>query len=707
MEQGAFISYSHADTTAVRELVSVISQELKFPVWYDNNLHGGDHYFSIIAERILKYEYFIFVVSPNSVCSEFCTMELEFAKSEKRKILAVWLEDFMPPPRIRMVISHTHYIRVFALSPIGLREELRQALIGDQLSEDVLPENHAVSDRILEGYKYFLRAEEKKKIQYLLQMESQGKYSACYEPDAAVLLGLAYELGIHTKKDPRLAEYYYRIATHKGSTDGEFLHLAMQLEAGSANIPAATERMRQLADGGSLMAMVYWGDDVYNGRYHQRPNKEQAYRWWRIAADRHHPEAQYYMAFGYRAGEVVEKDPLLAMMYAKESEEGGFPRAHRIQGFLYRRGDFVEKDPEKAIACFRKAVDMGDFLSLNYIGDVEWYRDNKALAVSFYRQATEHADAGRIKSGVPYYNLGFAYRKGEGTEKDPLMACKMYLKGASRNHPNSQKWAALTIHQDLTDPEVQFPLLEEASRYNCRRAEFYLGKLLESQLEDKSTGSAEALKWYELGVDKGDVDCMRYAMEYYSAVANPVAFRDREKALSVMRLFFSMWDADQQEVEEKSGFTFSIAYYYQLYAFELASTPEYGKADRELSLFYARKCLSEKDGSDFWGNFVALGWQYLMPEAKGRIVTPDPAAGRSILLLLLEFMEDDLKSNAPTEKKKFRLQGVAQALEQLEKQYQNKNSELAAGMSGKEAAAEAKQYHELALSVREQAKQLG
>ena len=43
MEQGAFVSYSHADAAAVRELVAVISRELNFPVWYDNNLHGGDH----------------------------------------------------------------------------------------------------------------------------------------------------------------------------------------------------------------------------------------------------------------------------------------------------------------------------------------------------------------------------------------------------------------------------------------------------------------------------------------------------------------------------------------------------------------------------------------------------------------------------------------------------------------------------------------
>ena len=706
MEQGAFISYSHVDTDAVRDLVGLISNQVQFPVWYDNNLHGGDHYFSIIAERILKYEYFIFVVSPHSVCSEFCTMELEFAKSEKRKIIAVWLEDFMPPPRIRMVISHTHYIRPFALSREALVEELRQALVGDQLSADVMPSQQVVSDRILEGYKYFLRDEQKKKIQYLLQLESQGKYGSCYEPDAAVLLGLAYELGIHTAKDPRMAEYYYRIAIHKGSADGEFLHLAMQMESGKAPLAEATERMRQLAEGGSLMAMVYWGDDVYNGRYHQRPNKEQAYRWWRIAADRHHPEAQYYMAFGYRSGECGATDPLLAMMYAKESEEGGFPRAHRLQGFLYRRGEFVEKDLDKAVACYRKAVDMGDYLSLNYIGDVEWFRDNKDTAVSFYRQAVEHADAGRIKSGAPYYNLGFAHRKGEGAEKDSRTACKMYLKGAARNHPNCQKWAALTIFQDLSDPEEKFALLEEASRYNCRRAEFYLGKLLEAKLEDKSAGSAEALKWYELGVDKGDVDCMRYAMEYYSAVAQPAAFRDREKALAVMRLFFSLWDANSQDVEEKSGFNFSIAYYYQLYAFELATIPESGKSDRELALFYARKCLAEKNGCDFWGNFVALAWQYLTPEARNPLVAPDPVAGRSVTLLLIEWMEEYLKSDADAQKKRHRMTGLAQCMDQLEKQYQNPRSELAKELSGKEAAAEARRFHDLAVMVRERIKQL-
>jgi hypothetical protein len=189
-------------------------------------------------------------------------------------------------------------------------------------------------------------------------------------------------------------------------------------------------------------------------------------------------------------------------------------------------------------------------------------------------------------------------------------------------------------------------------------------------------------------------------------VAQPAAFRDRQKALAVMRLFFSMWDADQQEVEEKSGFTFSIAYYYQLYAFELATIPESGKSDRELALFYARKCMAEKDGSSYWGNFVALAWQYLIPEARSPLVAPDPVAGRNVTLLLLERMEEYVKADLDAQKKKFRMQGLAQCLEQLEKLYQNSHSELAKELSGKEAAAEARRFRDLAVSVRERIKQM-
>ena len=137
-----------------------------------------------------------------------------------------------------------------------------------------------------------------------------------------------------------------------------------------------------------------------------------------------------------------------------------------------------------------------------------------------------------------------------------------------------------------------------------------------------------------------------------------------------------------------------------MYAFELASTPKTGKADRELSLFYARKCLTEKDGSDFWGNFVALAWQYLMPEANSKLVENDPVAGRSVVLLLMEHLETYLQSNLAADKKKFRLQGLIQCMEQLQKQYQDPRSPLCASLTSKERTQHAQSFREQAELLR-------
>lgn len=626
MAQGAFISYSHSDTEQVQLLVDIITKDLQFPAWYDHNLHGGDHYFSIIAERILGYEYFIFVVSRSSVASEFCTMELEFAKSEKRKILAVWLEDFMPPPRIRMVISHTHYIRAFALTREGLKQELRSALVAEQLSADVVTER-PVSERLQEGYKYFLKQSEKDEIRNLLQQEAQGRYSVCFQPGSAVLLGMAYELGIHTEKDLLKAEFYYGVAAHKGDSNGEFLRLSLQMEQGKTDLPTAIERMNALAEEGCLLAMVYWGDEVYNGNYGVRVDKATAYRWWKKAAAMGHPEARYYVSYGYRTGDAGVKDPLIALMYAKEAEEDRFPRAFRIQGFLYRKGEFVEQNFETAIFYYRKAIEHGDMLSYNYLGDLEWDRKNEEAAVAYYHQAEEHCEAGRIKSGAPYYNLGFSYCKGRGAKKDVLRGIEYYFKGAERGHKSCKKWVAETIFEELETPRQKYPLLVRASRLDCRWAEYYLGKLLDEQ---------EGLSWLDLGVEKGDVDCMRDVMQYYCFAGANKGYKDRAKALDVLRLFFSLWEENSKEVAEQSAVIINIAFYYYLYSVELLVDEKNHKPDKEMALHYIRKTLAEEKGVGFWDVYMRLALTMLEPGKPTSWLDYDPFFAASMEEVLFE-----------------------------------------------------------------------
>ncbi len=637
---GVFISYSHLDVDTVNKVVDIIHDEVGVPVWYDHNLHGGDHYFSIIAEQILEYEYFIFVVSRHSVASEFCTMELEFAKSEKRKIIALWLEDFMPPPRIRMVISHTHYIRLFALAENDLQKELESALQADQLRSNVTTTDAPqISERLTDQYKYFVRDEDKLKMQKLLQLEQDEKYSICFEPQSAVLLGLAYELGIHTEKDLRQAEFYYRVAAHKGNMDGEFFYLMMGIEQDTVNKYEVLPRLRELAENGSEMAMVYFGDDLYYGRWDMEPDKETAYRWWHRAAQMGNAMAQYFLSFGYRMGEVVGKDALLSLMYSREAAETHFPRAYRSQGFLYKNGEFVEQDKTKAKAMFEKAVSLGDYLSLKYIGDLYWYADDFETAVTYYRQAVEHAEAGRVKSGAPYYDMGYAYRFGKGVEEDRMRAIELYLKGAERSHKQSLKWAAIAIDDDVPDREPKLALLKKASDLNCRGAEYFIGRTLE-QGEPSHEQLVEALAWYEKGVDKGCVDCMLATVDYYGLTGSYHDFADRTKALANLRLFFSLWESEQDNVKERSiKKEVAIGIYYYMYAVELDLDETNNKPDHALAMYYFQKLMENEEGIRDWRQCTLIAYLYAHGNGSGFTVNVNMAHAEELALLLHQNMD--------------------------------------------------------------------
>ena len=108
MKDGIFVSYSHQDSANVEQIIQTIRATSHMDVWFDRNLHGGENYFSVIANQIVENKYFVFIVSHNSIASDWCLRELEFAASERRQIIAIWLEDVPISPRIKLVIQNTH-----------------------------------------------------------------------------------------------------------------------------------------------------------------------------------------------------------------------------------------------------------------------------------------------------------------------------------------------------------------------------------------------------------------------------------------------------------------------------------------------------------------------------------------------------------------------------------------------------------------------
>jgi len=122
-----FVSYSHADETIVMaEIVEL--QNLGFHVWYDTGITPGSEWTEELARRIKNAERFLYFITPNSVESEHCRREVNFAQAEGKEILAVHLEDTKLPDGLRLSLDNRQAILRWKLSDASYQELLQGAL---------------------------------------------------------------------------------------------------------------------------------------------------------------------------------------------------------------------------------------------------------------------------------------------------------------------------------------------------------------------------------------------------------------------------------------------------------------------------------------------------------------------------------------------------------------------------------------------------
>jgi TolB-like protein/DNA-binding winged helix-turn-helix (wHTH) protein/Flp pilus assembly protein TadD len=110
-----FVSYSHAD----RELVYPELARLKeagFNVWFDRGLNPGSRWTDELAERISDASLFLYFVTPNSVASENCRNELQFAIGQSVDVLAVHLAKTALPKGLELELGARQAILKYDLA---------------------------------------------------------------------------------------------------------------------------------------------------------------------------------------------------------------------------------------------------------------------------------------------------------------------------------------------------------------------------------------------------------------------------------------------------------------------------------------------------------------------------------------------------------------------------------------------------------------
>lgn len=129
-----------------------------------------------------------------------------------------------------------------------------------------------------------------------------------------------------------------------------------------ADPEASLQLLKELADRGSSLAMLYLGDIYANGRGVDR-NTKLGVEWYRNAAENGSIEAAHHLAFCYYyMGKIEESLEIL-----REISDKGFTPATYCLALYYLNGVGVDKSLESAIKFLKIAENRGHLLSARHL----------------------------------------------------------------------------------------------------------------------------------------------------------------------------------------------------------------------------------------------------------------------------------------------------------------------------------------------------
>lgn len=126
-----FVSYSHKDKDLVFEIINDL-MICACNLWYDTGIHSGKDFNDEIAKHLFNAECVLFMITSNSIQSEYVKDELNFAKSKQIQIYPIYLEDVTLPLSLELLLGRTQAISLFdddvGNSRFKLREKIKNSL---------------------------------------------------------------------------------------------------------------------------------------------------------------------------------------------------------------------------------------------------------------------------------------------------------------------------------------------------------------------------------------------------------------------------------------------------------------------------------------------------------------------------------------------------------------------------------------------------
>lgn len=366
-----FISYSRADYDKVMILRNEIEQLLGVgSCWVDlDGIESDQQFVDVIIDAIDKADIFLFMYSQHSDSSEWTRKEINYAHSEKKRIVFVKLENVQLSKYFRFQFGE-HDI-------IDLQDKKQKEKLLKNLSKWCNVRYHSSDENVnssaQEGggskrekvksslsrllnrsEEYIQRLKEKRDFENNLRLAAQGVAEAQYN------LGFCYEYGKGVTKNVAEADKWYRKAAELGDAVAQY-NLGLCYYLGNRvtkNYAEAVKWFRKAAMQGNVEAALKLYE-CYDYGHGVVKSDAEAMKWLHEAAEHGSVKAQNDLGDYYYLGLVVAKNHLKAAMCYYRAALRGYAKSQYNLGCCYARGEGVIQNHEEAVKWWRKAAAQG------------------------------------------------------------------------------------------------------------------------------------------------------------------------------------------------------------------------------------------------------------------------------------------------------------------------------------------------------------
>lgn len=112
-----FVSYARVDKPICIQLVETLSVH---DIWYDQRLYAGQHWWKEILRRLDWCEIFIYLISLESLDSEYCRKELDIARRIGREIIPIIIQNDIELPSDLNELQYIDMSKGFSAANVAL-----------------------------------------------------------------------------------------------------------------------------------------------------------------------------------------------------------------------------------------------------------------------------------------------------------------------------------------------------------------------------------------------------------------------------------------------------------------------------------------------------------------------------------------------------------------------------------------------------------